>query len=40
MLENENKAIENYLIKGNSLKITTKERDVMITIIQDLHSKK
>ena len=40
MLSTNNKTVGNYLKQENSLKITAKERDTMITTIQYLHRKK
>ena len=40
MLSTNNKTVGNYLTQENSLKITAKERDTMITTIQYLHRKK
>ena len=40
MLENENKAVGNYLTQNNSLQITSKDRDSMMMTMQTLHSKK
>ena len=40
MMQNQNKAIGNYLSQPNSLKITPYERDQMIMTIQYLHKRK
>lgn len=40
MMEKDNKAIGNYLAENNSLKITARDRDQMISTIQYLHKKK
>jgi hypothetical protein len=40
MLENENKAVGNYLSQESTLRITSEQRDKMIVTMQTLHGKK